>query len=80
MEIKFDDVVDEFLFKSSLEHCYYDDPENPEFSKLMNMYLDELRQKYLITVKPFNQESFEKMYVEFTKRFPKIKEVLDENN
>lgn len=80
MEIKFDDIIQEILFKEGLKYCYYDDPENPEFSKLMNKYLDELRQKYLITVKPFDQKSFEKMYDEFTNRFSEIKEILDENN
>lgn len=47
MEIKFDDIIQEILFKEGLKYCYYDDPENPEFSKIMNKYLDELRQKYL---------------------------------
>lgn len=77
MEIKFDDIVDEFMFKECLAHCYYDDPKCPEFSKLMNQYIDELREKYLTTVKPFNQEAFEKMYNEATKKYPQIMELLN---
>jgi hypothetical protein len=44
----------EILFKVGLKYCYYDDPENSEVSKEINQYLDELREKYLTTDKPFN--------------------------
>lgn len=48
MEIKFDDIIQEILFKEGLKYCYYDDPENPEFSKEINKYIDSLKEKYLM--------------------------------
>ena len=77
MEIQFDDIVDEFMFKECLAHCYYDDPKCPEYSKLMNQYIDELREKYITTIKPLDTGKFKEMYTEFTKRFPEIQEFLN---
>jgi len=48
LEIKFDDIIQEILFKVGLKYCYYDDPENPEFSKEINKYIDSLKERYLM--------------------------------
>ena len=47
MEIKFDDIIQEILFKEGLKYCYYDDPENPEVSKEINKYIDSLKERLL---------------------------------
>ena len=47
MEIKFDDIIQEILFKVGLKHCYYDDPENPEVSKEINRVLDDWKERLL---------------------------------
>lgn len=47
MEIKFDDIIQEILFKAGLKYCYYDDPENPEVSKEINKYIDSLKERLL---------------------------------
>ena len=45
MEIKFDDIIQEILFKVGLKYCYYDDPENPEISKKINEEIDKLKEE-----------------------------------
>ena len=46
MKIVFDDYFDEILFREGLNYVYYDDPEHPEISKMINAEIDKLRKEY----------------------------------